>query len=49
MTPPMNPAIPSGPRMRSHAYVRIRKLVQNGMTSRTMNSALRWPARVAMK
>ena len=41
--------MPSGPRIRSQAYVRIRKLVQNGMTSRTMNSALRLPARVAMK
>jgi hypothetical protein len=35
--------------MISQAIVRIRKLVQNGMTSRTRSSVFRRPARVAMK
>ena len=36
-----NPATPRGPRIISQAIVRIRKLVQNGMTSRMMSRPLR--------
>jgi hypothetical protein len=39
----------SGPRIRSQAYVRIRKLVQNGMTSSRMRRLFLRPARVARK
>ena len=42
--PSRNPARPRGPRITSHEIVRMRKLVQNGMTSRMMNRPLRLAA-----
>ena len=49
VSPSRNPTAPRGPRITSHEIVRMRKLVQNGMTSRMMNRPLRLPARDAMK
>ena len=43
-TSPMNPAMPSGPRIVSQAYVRIRKLVQNGTIEQDDEQRLAAPA-----
>ena len=49
MSAPMNPPTFSRPSTISQLYVRMRKLVQNGMTSSRMRRPLRFPARVARK
>jgi hypothetical protein len=49
MIEPMNPPRFSRPRTMSQEYVRMRKLVQNGITSSRMNRPLWRLARVAMK